>query len=242
MLDLVTHRDAIQAAVPRWLRGVNAYKLLYTGGLILDGIAHAMMLGIQACAPSFDRDSWSRVCRDRRVQRGPDELQSSLTDKCLTYLYWHQRRGNAEALLRQLRYAMSPVNVVLRVVQNDGSYTELATDGTITSGTQTWNWDGAASQWGRFWVLVHAQGWLTNEGAFGSSGVFGDGSAIGSTVDPALLGALQAVVKAWKPAHAVCNSMIAILDETAWAAALPNGTWNIPANRNPAANYWSGAQ
>jgi hypothetical protein len=104
--------------------------------------------------------------------------------------------------------------------------------------TPTWNWDSDTENWSRFWVVITGHPW--SPWTWGDGTLFGDGHTWGSDATVDEVRSVRALVRKWKPAQVVCDHIIVVMDEPTWDAQQPDGSWNNPAMRNPAAIYWKG--
>ena len=143
----------------------------------------------------------------------------------------------------------------------NGDYT--GTNGVATVAPFYWNWDGGYNQ-GRFWVLLWATSgtlWVSDN-TWADPGLWNDyntsdGTPTGTPLDPLSNGdltptygstasystvqGLMSLIRDWTPPHATFMGVILFFDAYTWATLAPDGTWNLPGNRNPNAVYWDNA-
>ena len=237
------YRDQISAlgVVPRWLRGRYVSRLLYTIGLHVDLLRELLLLGLTARFPGYHRDATPYLCRDLKVQRGPEESEEQITARLRARRQTATTKGNTVSILRDLQAYLMPHAPRIRVVDNSGHYVEISREGAISEGEQPWNWDGNTALWSRYWVLIWPPPELwQNEGNFGDPGLVGDGGVIGSTATPAVVAGVRAVIADSGSPNSRHVNTIVIWDDDAWLTQQPDGTWDRFGQRNPTVSYWAG--
>jgi hypothetical protein len=130
-----------------------------------------------------------------------------------------------------------------------------------------WNWDGTrAYQWdftqqtNRFWILIYntvGTLWST-DGTWGDAGLWNDLNTVdgtvtttvldplstdttptyGSTASYSTVQAIVSLVRDWTPPHAECMGVIYCFTEDSFDNLAPDGTWNLPGERDPSVVYW----
>lgn len=243
MSGITQYRDLIagDGKVPRWLRGTTGGRLLYSFGLILDLLRYWAVCAVKARFPGFLRSATPYLCRDRKVMRGPEELEEQICARLRKWKKSAVSKGGAASLLEQLWAYLTPYSPRMRVVNNSGRYWEISTDGEITLGEMEWNWDGNTALWSRFWLLIWApEAWLASEGLVGDSGVVGDGGTLGTTALPPIVAGVRALIDEWSSRNARHMHTIVILDAETWEEEQPDGTWGRLSARSHSARYWAG--
>jgi hypothetical protein len=207
----------------------------------LDALGDLVLNGVLARFPGFCASATPYLCRDRGVLRGAEETEAQV---CARLRVWRQTariKGSPVSVLQQLQAFLTPHNPRIRLVNNTGRYVEIATNGTITVGDQSWNWDGITTLRTRFWVLIWVPALLwQSDGTFGDAGAIGDGGAFGSTASLGIIAGVRHVIREFSSDNSRHMNTVLIFDDTAWNAQQPDGTWNRMSRRNPSANYWVG--
>lgn len=230
-------RRVFKWLVPSWLGGgaepnqgdaSDGYLHLYSLGVMQDAFIERAYQGIKARFPqtSGALGALAAIARDRRIPRGVGESDAVFAARLIGWRHprGHRTRGNAFALLRQLRAYLNAAAMV-RTVDVRGNWYTIEADGTEVYewGTGTWEWDWVSppTGWSRFWVILY-----TDTSAW---------TAANTT-------AVQRIIDDWKPAHATLNTLIVASDSDpdpfSPSAPEPDGTWDVPANRNGTALYF----
>jgi hypothetical protein len=166
----------------------------------------------QLPAPTFPVESLSPKGNERQIERYPGDTDEIYKERVAgAWVAWSQA-GTVPGMLSQL--------------------TAAGFDAEIKE-CRDWDWDGDTANRSRFWVILHNTGWtprLWGDGHVWGVGVWG----VDAPIEEVNL--LVRIVMKWKPGHMV-PIIIVVLDEAAWAADQPDGTWGDAANRNPAALY-----
>jgi hypothetical protein len=166
--------------------------------------------------------------RDRRVTRGIFDTDATYAAKLLTWLDDRKTCGNPFTLMRQLHaYVGTSNGVSFRTVDNSGNWYSRSAAGVETSAIKqaNWNWDGSASKWSRFWVIVYPGTLWVAESAWGT-GVYGDTSGVlGASTTPEQANTLRAIVEDWKPAGTRGQIVLSFAASFDPAAPEPDGTW-----------------
>lgn len=210
-----TYRQWAHDTVPTWLRGRWGGKLSEFIGFVFDTIQEEVFEAGAAGmldAPTFPADALPHIGSERSIERYPSESDATYHSRVKgAWVAWPQA-GTKGGVLSQL---------------SAGAFTASIME------MKDWNWDGVPANWSRFWVLITAHGWTRNK--WGDGRVWGQG-VWGASATQAEAQTLIRIVRKWKPGHVVAI-IVVVMDDVAWAAALPDGTWGNPANRNPAALY-----
>lgn len=166
----------------------------------------------QLNAPTFPIDALPLKGSDRNIERYPGESDASYMARVAgAWVAWPQA-GTHNGLLGQL--------------------TAAGFTATIKE-MRDWNWDGNTANWSRFWVVITGTGWARTH--WGDGRKWGEG-VWGCNAPLDQVHVLRRIVRKWKPGHMVAI-IVVVLDDVAWAAGQPDGTWGNPANRNHAALY-----
>ena len=124
-----------------------------------------------------------------------------------------------------------------RTVDNRGNWYSRAADGTETALLKqgNWDWDGDASKWSRFWVIVYPNGlWEMEPLSWGD----GSDSTWGATETTDMLGltatqehvaSLKHIIADWKPDGTRCVDVIVAFDPSSFDPSTPepDGFWGI---------------
>ena len=268
-------RRAFYKLLPTWLGGGQpspsatvdedeGERVQYSLGVTIDAFLERCRQGVLARYPEHcPADALAYHGRDRKIVRGINESADSYAERLLRWLDDHRVRGNPFALLEQLQ-AYCNVDLMVRTVDTRGNWFTIAADGTrsVLLDQGNWDWDGAAaSEWGRFWVIIYppATGELWNQTPnWGDADLWGGewgraGYTWGSTATPDQVQAVRSIVRQWKPAGTTCEWVVlafapASFDPTDASPPNPDGDWGIWHERvNPAvpvrlgtASYWDG--
>lgn len=261
---MATFRQAAWNLSPARLRTARAAKLVYAFiGLPLDMIAQAAREALTARFPDYcPDDALPYHGRDRGVRRGPNEPAESFR---LRLRQWRKSWKDAavgSALLDDIAGYLTPQTARMRIWTQVGIVYTREADGTFTVEHVTpalWNWDGHASLWARFWVVIYSVGGVpwSRDGTWGDGEVWGGDPAgtWGSTATLDQVHGIRAIVDDLKPAQSVCKSIIVSFDPAAFDPAdtsppLPDGTWAHSSKlvggtqvraRDDRAIYWEGA-
>jgi hypothetical protein len=206
--------------VPTWLRGEWSDKLVRAVTLpfdMLSELSHNAGASSYFLEPEFAPDALPYLGRERLMPRYPAESRGSY--KARLHGAWDAwaQAGTIQGMLAQL----SAWGVTAEIKE-----------------MWDWNWDGDYDNWSRFWVVIHEHPW--GEAAKWGEFVYGDGTTYGSSATASDVDSVRSLIRKWKPAHMVCENIIIVLDADGWPLQQPDGTWDEPANRNPAAVYWDG--
>jgi hypothetical protein len=219
---------------PRWLTEDEGEAVGYTLDIIKDAFARRIELGLLARFPEQDADgtaapadALAAMGRDRRVIRGRNEATAGFVRRLKSWLDDRKTAGNPHTLMQRLA-EYTGEGPSFRTYDNAGNSYHRAADGSrsLTLGT-SWDWDGDAAQWARFWVIIYPDGLWTAEGSWGS-GTWGDGDLWGATITADDVATLRALVADWKPAGTTCVYIILALDAASFdpTAPEPDGTWS----------------
>lgn len=226
-----------KALVPSWLSKGDGGKVLSSLGQMLDEFASRTRDALEARMPSrAPDDALALLGQDRVIVRGIDEASSTFATRLLRWLDDHHTRGNAFALIAQLR-AYLGTNAKIRTVDNRGNWYTVDQNGvqSYLLAQGNWDWDGDATSWSRFWVIIYAStspwtlGRPPYSGHYNDGALWGDGRTWGSSATLEQIASLKEIVRRWRPAGTRCVSIILAFDDTSFdptsVVGLPDGTW-----------------
>jgi hypothetical protein len=162
-----------------------------------------------------------------------------------------------------------PATYKIEIVSNNGTRYTLGADGSWTIDTVSWDWDGDASQWSRFWILIANQDPEllplplgeqlvsvsgTDQPVLNAAATVGQWTGAPGSRD---VGAdtpflnydtsqvpdhreLRRIMEVRRDPHTFCMGILLLKDYAGFWDNPPDGTWNYWANRNRNALYWSG--
>lgn len=241
---------ALKWLVPSWLNDEITQSLV----TVIDEHTARARAGLEARMPSrAGDDALVLIGADRRIPRGRTETRAHYAARLLgwRYPFGHRVRGNAYALLDQIRQYWaggSASDMYAYTMDRNGSRFQIQPDGTeLADYGYSFNWDGLAGK-GRFWVLLAnipgvSPGPLIGDPALwgGTVGPDGRGYTIGQYgVTPDDIAAMRELVLGetpWKPAGTRAEYVVVMFTN----GIPPNPTWNWDdqINRDPAYRYWS---
>jgi hypothetical protein len=225
-------RDLIRELSPPWLRRKWGERFLYAHGVAVDGVIDWAIQGVKARFPSkAPEEALPMLGRDRRIIRGFNEPASSYRVRLARWMTDWRRAGNAFALLEQVRAYLYGFDVVLRTVNDRGSWQMVQGDAsTIHRLLGNWDWDGKfpLTARTRFWLLISEFGSLwSNDGTWGDGAVWGgDGEVVGFTATLDQVASLRQLVASWKPGGTLCPFIIVELVPTFDVSDPPPGIPN----------------
>lgn len=262
-----TFRDTILRLSPPWLVDEVGSRFLYSMGVQLDALGDRLVEGMKGSHPDFAalflQEALPLIGRDRRISRGLDEGPVPYAARLLRFLEDWPIAGNAYAIMAQLRGYLSGHAVKMRVVNQAGAWRTLNSDGSVEyhrANPTNWNWDGNASAWSRFWVVIYPPSslWLPGP-TWGSPSLWGgawgtSGYTWGSTATPDQVASVRNIISEWKSAASVCERIIVAFDPDSFdptsspGTPMPDGTWGSHSVASPSrarsrlasARYWAG--
>lgn len=236
--DLITHRDAIKDAMPKWLNRGVAEKIIYSLGIHIDAAGDAFLEGIKARFPGHNPTADSELCKARQIFPGPSETPAQLEARLINWLDAHRLRGHPRGILEQLAAYFTPNTFPMKVIYNNGNFWQRNSDGTYDLGTASWNWDGRTDLPCRFWVILEPNTPWNSDGTFAGAGTVGDGGVLGSDATPTDVAGVRHIIKSWGNPHARhMNTIVVFSDST---TPVPDGTWGVMSHRNNTCSYWAG--
>jgi len=259
-------RDSIRAFVPKWLQnrpGLNVgYKFLYVVCAILDLMMEVTLQGVQAALPGVGTPTaLPLIGQSRAIIRGEAESDASYAKRLRAWLDTWKNAGSSETLALQIQAFLGNTPMV-RIVTRSGYWVTLATDGTTSTTTAAWNWDGAsnperAGWWSDLWIIIYPTEW-TVAGTIGATAdPSHDVEGLGHLVPSSAVDGILAIVEQWKAAHTWIVALIWSYDVTLFDPAAPvvgdpDGTWgnwaltdlagHMEPARSAAARYWIPSQ
>lgn len=244
-------RTVFKTLAPSWLTSGEGERVLFSLGLMLDATAERMRQALVLRFPDYteDKTSLDYLGRDRLLIRGIDETAARYASRLIAwrYPYGHRVRGNAWALLDQVRsYFQDAGGSDQATIDVTGNQRVMWADGgRARAALGPVNYDGDFT-WPRFVVLIDARAsgfdqatspligdpalWGGMIGGVGTIG-FGRSSAYAD------INTLRQIVADYKPAGTKCLSLLFIVDgvatvEDALTLAPPDGTWGDPDRGN----------
>jgi len=215
-------QDGLSPTVFRgpWGERVMGAFVGMTGDLLAEADKQAVSAGMVGSA-TFPADGMVKLGNERRLPRY--EADTDATYKARLQDAWDAwtKAGGQAGIKGQLEaYGLS--NITFKIDSD-------------------WNWDGTSYK-SRFWVLIGEGGhpWLDTQHTYGDGSKYDSSYTYGSTATPSEVAVVRDIVRRFKAGDEICANIIVIFDDTAWAAAQPNGTWGRWENRNAAAVYWRG--
>jgi hypothetical protein len=238
-------RWSFKELLPSWLRDAQGEAIWYSIGSIIDGALDRAYRSLLVRMPTFaPPDAYPYFEQDRKIRRGISETAAGYSMRLIGWLDAARVRGNAFALLRQVRAYMGGNGIRVRTVDVSGNWYTIDRDGTESYllAQDNWTWDGVPSppNWGRFFIIIYPR--LTN-GSFEPWGLpppldgelsFDGSWAWGSDANPEDVETLRKIIEDEKPAGTRAEWIIYYffdddgVDPDAFdpAAPDPDGTWH----------------
>ncbi len=256
-------RSKIRTLGPGWLLGGVGhlgYRFLYTFGLFADLAIQNVIEGVRAKWPQIGTPTaLAMTGRSRNIIRGLAETDDAYAARLLGWRDDWKHAGSAYALMRQVQAYLTPHSPKLRIVNGNGTWYTLNSDGTTErAAVNNWNWDNHPELWSRCWLIIYPPAGLwTRTGTWGSlSGVtWGSlsGTTWGTTALPDQIRDIQHLIDDWRSAASLYVNVIVSFDEFAFdpthtAPPLPDGTWGelyriesgkVVYTRDPDGIYWA---
>lgn len=155
----LSFRFAMRRFVPPWLRRT-------VGGAIMDSLGVPVETLVDRCIESVKirfpserfPDALAYIGRDRRIPRGPNEIDYTYSARLRLWWDAHLTRGGPYALLEQMyAFFQATDNPTIAVVGNSGIRHVVDPSGNITRdeiGSAGWTGDGEhPSKWARIFVI-----------------------------------------------------------------------------------------
>lgn len=258
MSDLFTFRDALTKVVPPWLQGFWGTRYLYALGVQIDAMGDALRAGVKLRFPNvYSDESLALLGRERGIKRGLFESAEAYALRLDRWLDDGRTKGNPWNLMHNVQAYLAPHGVRLRYVNNLGFWRTLNADGTREyTRSSAWNWDGNATPWSRFWLVIYPPAALwERDGVWTNDEFWGDdGTTWGSTASPEQVESVRAIVADCMGPHSQCENIIVAFDDAAFDPADPSsmadGLWGLASkyeagvqipSRDDRAIYWDGS-
>ncbi len=261
-----TLRTALLKWIPPWLspRGLKdkAFRILYGIALIVDAAIQSAIEAVEARLPGIGTfTALYLIGRDRRIKRGRAETDAAFAERLKRWRYDWQRAGNPYAIMRQLQGYVYPKKPRMRIVNEQGTWYTLNTDGTVSRIALGGNWDWDTQDEilkSRFWIIIYSTGaeapW-SRDGTWNDGEVWGTNATTwGSTATADQVADIRSIVSDFKSATGLCQNIIICFDNGSFdpegiSPPNPDGLWgnwskNVGgvqvASRDPDAIYWDG--
>ena len=219
-------RSAIRSWLPRWIQPLalldEGFRVLYAIGLVIDATKEAMLQAAQSDLPEYcDTSCLPRIGRDRKIRRAPAEPDGTYEQRLIRWIDDHKTQGNPYTLLEQLRAFFYPYTPRMQLVNANGTWYQIDTDGTrarFTSSPSNWDWDGkSAALPHRCWVIIHAwsaPGLVDRDGTWGDGETWGTkpDSTWGCTFTYEQVEGIRQLIDDWRSATALYVNVIIVFD------------------------------
>jgi hypothetical protein len=215
-------RELARFLSPGFLKGHWGLRLVGSvAGLLSDVLLEGARVAINVRtlrSPLFPYDGLDLVGSERMLPRFPGEAHATYKTRLLdAWKIWRQA-GTAGGIIHL--------------------FTRLGFAITIRNNAE-WNWDNHPENWSRFWVIIDDHPWVS-DGLWQDPGVWDDGGTWDTNATPDQVRAVRSIVRNFKAAHEVVPAIVIVLNDSAWLASQPDGTWRWVWDRNPNASYWDG--
>lgn len=244
-------RESIINIAPPWLQKGTGLALLTSIGTVIDALGDWQRWGVRASLPTTaPPDALHLIGNDRQIDRGPNEPAPGYAVRLQRAFDTWKGAGGAATMLQQLLayYTGGTLPTAMRAVSDSSVWHELdmvTGDVTRTKVTpRNWIWDAfTGTRWWRGWVIIDSTGGPYALKRWGDGHTYGDGTTWGSTATAEEAASIRKIVSKWKPANVTARVIIAfsstIFRRTDTAPPNPNGNYDVDANRDPNAIYWS---
>jgi len=234
-------REQITGFVPPRFLKTQAYRYLYSFGLVADAVVEQALQAMYARLPGIGTETADRlIAKDRGIRRGFAETHDNYVARVVQWLDSHKRRGSARELLRQLqgytgaeqiRHVFVTQDVaVWRTIDQAGDIT------TVYTAPPNFNWDNNPDGLvARAWVIIYVNAALPwdRDGTWGDGSTWGDEGSTktwGSTATVEQVKGVRDIVRGWKSATALYPSVIVCFDGSLFPPGgspplTPDGTW-----------------
>lgn len=231
---VLTFRDFILKAVPRWLQLGNAAKVLYAIGLHADVIGDAAVKGVRRRFVGLPEasDALGLAGRMRRIRRGRNEPDAAYAVRLQRWLDDHRNRGGPYALIRQVfDYSKSSLPAVPNALIYESGVTFGIADGgaagaVITRLPQAAPFDTDTASWARWFLTYLWPTAIASDGIWSDAGNWDDGGVWDSGLDALTVQDLRIVPSEWNAAHAKGFIVLQAASAELWDS--PAGTWADP--------------
>ena len=155
--------SALLRVSPPWLRRRVGGAIMKGIGTVVDTEQDRTVEGVNLRFPGGGTNgvpihpaALSLLATERRILRGPGELDATFAVRLRKWWDSHRTRGGAFSLLTQMReFFLATNNVPIQYIANSGTFVTVAADGTFTRGTIVgWTGDGEYPlKWARFFLI-----------------------------------------------------------------------------------------
>jgi hypothetical protein len=242
-------RDTFLAILPKWARKWpgTMYRVVTTLGVCSDARRDAVSAAVEMRFPgSYSYETLDLIGRHRGIIRGPLEPDATYAATLQDWLVIGKRWGGFHLMLERIQALFAPDLPWVEMITNWGGWLRLNADGTFTRGARDWNWDNHPDWDSRFWICVPQTAVLLVP----SNVTWDELNLAGNLWDkpPRLWDyewniypdLLEVIEESYRPPHAMCEAICVVTNEVAWASVVPDGTWDVEANRSVAAVYLTG--
>lgn len=243
---------------PYFLHGKHIGTFLEANAFALDQGLESLEQGLNLSNPyTCDVSAFPYLSKDRRIRLYANEPEPSKRARLANWQALHRQRGTHQGELRHAQPYFLPDSPIMRIVHQDGAgatatWHTLDAAGVYTVSQKTpsnWNYDGQASKWSRWWVVIYAPAALIagltryNDGSKWDGGQLYNGVVTQTAVD------IVKMFEEWHAAHSQPSAIIlatdaasfnptasAVTDPAGWTS-LPVGNWGSPVSPPPQSKY-----
>ena len=228
-------RNTILNFAPSWMQQRWMTALLHAYADELDGFALRVFDGLRSANPyaagartstgtllQCDADVLPWHAADRGIRLYDSEPELSKRVRLGQWRQLKKRRGSHQGELRNLQpFWLAEATSILptmRIVHQSNEGTPTATWHTLSSegvysvhraSPSNWNYDGQASKWARFWLIIYLPSSLAyGEPVYYDAGEAFDGGSIYDGLTSAVIADIVAAVKEAKAAHSRLSGII----------------------------------
>lgn len=224
-MTVITFRDSLRKLTPRWLQGANSSRLLYAMGVQMDalgdGCVEAVRLRFPGRAPP---EALPYMGRDRRIQRGLTETDTTYEARLRDWLRAHRYRGGPYEMLAQIHAYYAPDAFPVQLVYRSGRRYSMDSSGVVTVDTIAFDVDDMPLKWARFWLFFEWPDSIEADGVWDDSGTWDDGGAWDSSLTPEQVASIRLVPREWSATHARGEIVLQSDDRELWD--YPADTWD----------------
>jgi hypothetical protein len=223
---VINFRRVFKALGPGWLTSGDGEKVLYSVGVMLDATLERARQALVARFPEYaeTEDALGYLGRDRLIIRGRNESAARYAKRLVEWRYplGHRVRGNAYAMLRQIR-AYFLDQTAQFTVDRRGTWHAIDAAGNETRASDTGAFFGGddlpETDWARFWLGIdRPPGWSYPSQLLGDpdlwGGVLTEDSEYVIGLDGATqsdIQALRAIARDWKMAGSNAEYLYVLL-------------------------------
>ncbi len=237
-------KDVILDWAPWYLRNRVGGRILLSAGLTLDTAIETTVQGLHASNPlKCEVDALDQIAVQRRMRLFASEPIPSKRKRLSLWRQAWKLAGSHRGEMMQLQpYFLPNVPPRIRIVHQSGdgqiaTWHTMNPDGSYEvtqKRPSNWDWDGMASQWSRFWVIIYVDSLPIDppihydEGYDYDEGWLWDGGLTAAQVAD-----IVAIINHWKAAHSILWGVIFArdpdsFDPTSTAVTLPSGETTLP--------------